>query len=1004
MSLYSQANQPLAIVTPLGEDRLLLTGVQGVEAISEPFLFTLDLLALEPVSFDDLLGKPAQVHLRIPGSPERRLHGVIRTLEQCGRVPGNRGGITFVRYQAELVPALWLCSLRTQTRMFQSRSVPEIVRQILVQEWGFEVDMRLTGTYPPRDYCVQYQETDLAFVSRLLEDEGIAYYVQHGADAATLVLVDNPEGFATLEKPNPLVYEEVLGGRRPEGRVLTWSKRQTLRPTQVRLRDHSFQLPQSTLETTAALTDKVAVGSSLHTLRHSLNKRGSEMFEQYNPAGGYAWRFDGVSPEGNNQLDQVQQVFQENHRVADLRAGAEATAALRVEGTSNCGHVGAGLRFSLTRHFDANGDYLLNRVTHEADIASAYLDDPHPREFLYLNSLEARPASLPYRPALVTPRPRLAGVLPAKVVGPTDSEIFVDRYGRVKVKFFWDRNEQTGAMNSCWLRVGQCWAGDRWGSFFWPRVGHEVLVTFEDGNPDRPLIVGSLYNEANMPPFELPANRTLAGIKSCSTARGSAAAQPLVNYSGFVINDDAGKEHIEIHGEKHIAFFAEETERHWVDGPHRMNVNGFRSTHIGCLPGGSGSGGADPDHPFVYSDEVGSGKIGIDFTSVCGLNELVTLGLFSALTVGDYVNVVCNPLGMAADLGMAIPGTGVLTGIGSGLVAGLASPVLGFSNVVMGSQTQLNYGTNITIARGAKAPITDAGKWSPESLEPGEKPWAIATEALMGLTASMATAGVIAGSLDSYNTSQVAWEVLVGLTGAVTGALEITESFRAVYNQVAKAKQAAEAAALLAQDSHTVEGLADLLLAIFNRQNPHYASAKLVHGITAEYVDQVRILGANEDNFIFSGTQANQQSVVALRTNLISMFTGTPATGPRVKLDGAGVGSISLVSGPDDVGSAIKLSPTELKLTVGPPGQGSSITMNAQGITLAVGPCTIELDVSGLVNLKAPGSELTMAGGAVTLDANEEMTLMGGPTFDIITDSCTITAPEMKFDGEATWI
>src|SRR5262249_20816427 len=152
---------------------------------------------------------------------------------------------------------------------------------------------------------------------------------------------------------------------------------------------------------------------------------------------------------------------------------------------------------------------------------------------LYDNRFQAAPAALPYRPARATPKPAIPGVQTATVVGPSGNDVFVDKYGRVKVKFHWDRDTATGPKNSCWLRVGQVWAGKRWGAYFWPRVGHEVLVAFVEGDPDRPLVVGSAYNEENMPPFALPDNRTLGGIKSfTSTGNPQAQADPMANFSG----------------------------------------------------------------------------------------------------------------------------------------------------------------------------------------------------------------------------------------------------------------------------------------------------------------------------------------------------------------------------------------------------------------------------------------------------------------------------------------
>jgi type VI secretion system secreted protein VgrG len=992
MPSYTQANQPLAIKTPLGADKLLLARLVGTEAISRLYHFQLDCLAPEPISFDDLLGKPATVRLTVPGCPQRYVNGIVCAMEEGNQSQGPAGAAAFYRYRVELVPRLWLCGLRRQSRVFQDKAVPDILQTVLRDDWGLAVRSRLTGSYPARDYCVQYRETDLAFARRLMEEEGICFYFEHTENSHTLVLADGPDGHPDLPGQSRLPFDRASGGRRAEGRVYSWAKRQSIRPCKVTLRDHCFQLPESSLQASSAIPESVPAGARQHRLKHSVMRGGNEMLEDYDHLGGYSWRFDGVSPEGSDQPQKVQGLYQENQRVADLRAGAEATQALAMEGQSLCGHLLPGAKFTLEGHFDGDGSYLLTGVEHQADLEAAYLPDPAGAGRLYENRFRAAPSALPFRPPLETPPPRAYGVLTALVVGPKGGDIFVDRYGRVKVKFFWDREEATGPQNSCWLRVGQLWAGNRWGAFFWPRVGHEVIVSFLDGNPDRPIITGSVYNENHMPPFELPANKTLAGIKSNTSSGGGAASDPLQNYSGWLINDEAGKEHIEIHGEKHIAFFSEQTQRQMVDGAHRHNVNGVHSLHVGALPGGSGSGGGlDPDnpHPYQYSGYTSGGKIGVALTSTCGANLSGILGLYGTLTVGDYMNFVVNPLGMVADLGMTIPGTGMLTGLASGGIVGLASPAMGYTNITMGSQTQLAYGTNVTVSRGAKAAISEAGLWNGGQMETGEAVFAGLTFAAMTLTSAFSTAGMIAASYDSYNTNQEMWTAFLATAGALAGALEVAEVARATYNQVAKAKEAAEAAGVLLEEARTVEGIADLVTSLFGMDPLNFNTCRLIKGNSVEYSDASRMIGADSSLMLYAGETSGEQAAAVLTPTQMSWNVGMPLSGPRMALSSEDE-EINIAVGPVGVGAQVTLNPTQMGLSTGMPAEGASIVLNEAGITLQAGPCKIVLTVEGTIQLVTPAATLSLAEGVATLTGNEETTITGSSALQFIGENCVI--------------
>ena len=247
---------------------------------------------------------------------------------------------------------------------------------------------------------------------------------------------------------------------------------------------------------------------------------------------------------------------------------------------SDCGHFTAGHEFNLERHFDANDKYLLTRVEHNASQGDYRSDQTE--AFSYENRFSYMPDSLLYRPQQTTPKPVIAGLQTAVVTGTPGEEILVDQYGRVKVQFHWDREGKMNAGSSCWLRVAQVWAGPGWGGFFWPRVGHEVVVVFEEGDPDKPMIVGSVYNANNMPPFTLPLRKKLGGIKSASLSGSSKE-----NFNGIVFFDEKGHEHTSIHSERHMTLHAEFDTRMKVGRRRGERIPGASMLTVGRTPGRS---------------------------------------------------------------------------------------------------------------------------------------------------------------------------------------------------------------------------------------------------------------------------------------------------------------------------------------------------------------------------------------------------------------------------------
>jgi len=642
MSTYTQANRPMAIRTPLGPDVLLLTGLEGHEGVSELFRFDLELLSEQPKSvvFEKIVGQGVTVEIDLPGGGKRYIDGIVSRFRQ------GRRDQTFAHYRAELVPKLWLLTRRVRSRVFQHVAVPEILRSLFA---GLVVKIEVSAQYEPRDYCTQYRESDFAFASRLMEEEGIRYYFRHSSGSHQLVVTDDATEHPDLPGQSEVPYEELSpGGETEELRVTSWEKSQEVRFDTWTLRDRSFELPGQDLEAQERILESVPVGEVTHRL-----KTVDQVLEHYDFPGGYAQRFDGVDPQGTPRPDELQKIFPDRERTARVRMEAEESLAVGVEGRSYCRHFAPGFAFRLSRHFDANGRYLLTRVEHEASIEGDYRTG-ETQPFVYRNAFRAVPAALAFRPARVTPRPVIAGSQTATVVAPPGEEIHCDPYGRVKVLFHWDREHGRDVSASCWIRVAQPWAGNGWGFFFWPRAGNEVVVSFEEGDPDQPLVVGSVYNAENMPYFLLPAQSQIAGIKSASV-RGFAGQ----NFNGVLFHDEKGKEHLAIHSERTLTLNSEWDKELHAGRKSHSSVANVSTEMVGGIPSGGGGGGEwaknwkATDWTFVPGDPKPA-SLGLAQSLVIGENLSGVAGLFESVVLGARMTLTVNPVGIGA-LGGATP-------------------------------------------------------------------------------------------------------------------------------------------------------------------------------------------------------------------------------------------------------------------------------------------------------------------------------------------------------------
>lgn len=547
MAAVTQAHRLLSLTTPLGADVLLLTAFTGREELSGLFHYDLELLSEnDAVAARDVVGKGVTWVVQHVDRAPRHFHGVVRRF-----VAGARKCRELRAYRAEVVPWLWFLTCTSNCRIFQNKTTPEIVSQVF-DDLGFgDYELNLKGHFVKRDYCVQYRETAFNFVSRLLEEEGIFYYFKHQEGKHTLVLADAPSAYRDVPE-TPVTYAL---GTRAQNHVSSWEHRYEFCSGKVAHTDYNFETPG------------VSLLGDTNTL---LDLPGSEKFERFDYPGLYQKKPDGaVAVKLRMEEEEV------HHDVAT--------------GTSRCCTFTPGGKFTLEGHDceAENQAYLLTAVKHRA-LDAGYASAGEESE--YGNTFRCVPATVPFRPARTTRKPVVQGPQTAVVVGPKGEEIHVDKYGRVKVQFHWDRLGKKDANSSCWVRVAENWAGGGWGMLFHPRVGQEVVVDFLEGDPDRPLVTGRVYNANLMPPCTLPDHKTQSTIKTHSTPDGEAD-----NFNELRFEDRKGAEEIYFHAERDFKRVVENNDTLEVGfdkkdrGDQVIKVFNNQSLHVGCKDAGEGS-------------------------------------------------------------------------------------------------------------------------------------------------------------------------------------------------------------------------------------------------------------------------------------------------------------------------------------------------------------------------------------------------------------------------------
>ncbi|MES0029295.1 MULTISPECIES: type VI secretion system tip protein TssI/VgrG [unclassified Mesorhizobium] len=562
------------VQTPVGAELLTFTHLVGRDEISRCLAYTVGFVSpshdIDPLK---MLGGP--VSIEGEADPQRWFSGIVSEF-RLTRIEDR-----LAYYEAAVRPWLWFLGNTIDCRIFQNMSVIEIVEEVFSKYSTAKFEKRLQGSYPPREYCVQYDETDLDFVQRLLEHEGILYFFEHGEGKHTLVLAD---AMSKL-KPAP-GYEKVpyhfegQGSRRDVEYITEWIPGSSVRPGAYVHTDYDFKKPGADLMAKSAqpFNHKLAAG------------------ENYRQPGAHleVGRGDSLAAIRREEIQAV------HHRIAAV-------------GTVRGLYSGCTFKLDGFPREDQNQEYLV--------VSAEYrLFDPGYRPHADVDSenfkviLGVAPTALPYRPPRVTTRPIMRGPQTATVVGPSGEEIFTDKYARVKVQFHWDRLGKKDQNSSCFVRVSQTWAGSGWGFIQIPRIGQEVIVDFIEGDPDLPIITGRVYNASQMPPYGLPGSATQSGWKSDSSKGGG-------GYNELMFEDKAGSELVNFQAQKDHNLLIKNDRTKLVQHDQSDRIDHDAKHSVG----------------HNLDEEVGNDKtvkVGVDQTTDIGSNDTETVGKNRSLTVG----------------------------------------------------------------------------------------------------------------------------------------------------------------------------------------------------------------------------------------------------------------------------------------------------------------------------------------------------------------------------------
>ncbi|HYS26082.1 MAG TPA: type VI secretion system tip protein TssI/VgrG, partial [Vicinamibacterales bacterium] len=491
------------IATPLGEGVLLFHGMRGREELGRISEYHLDLLSDNgEVDVDAILGKNVTIKLALPDDSTRHFNGFVTRFAQ-GEMHGR-----YYQYTAVVHPWLWYLTRTADCRIFQEMTVPDILKKVFADHPVADFKFELTSSYRKWTYCVQYRETDFNFVSRLMEHEGIYYYVRHTDGHNTLVITDSCSKHTPAAGCEELAFIPPERLVRPElEHIGSWQFSREIQPGVYVHKDYDLERPSVDLKTQKVLARTYSPSN----------------YEVFDYPGTYVQKPDG-------------------EQYAGVRIDEFGTQFEVVDGMTNARGMTVGALFTLDGHprADQNREHLVIAAHYDL-VFSDYEAAPEGGGTSYQCRFSAMSTQQQFRPRRATPKPFVQGPQTAMVVGPAGDEIYTDQFGRVKVQFHWDRLGKKDENSSCWMRVSHPWAGKGWGAVSTPRIGQEVIVDFLEGDPDQPIVTGRVYNAECQPPFGFPAGAVLSGIKS-NTHKGS-------GFNELSMDDTAGKERVFVHGQ-----------------------------------------------------------------------------------------------------------------------------------------------------------------------------------------------------------------------------------------------------------------------------------------------------------------------------------------------------------------------------------------------------------------------------------------------------------------------
>lgn len=574
---------------------LSVAGFTVDERISHPYDIHLTLATQNNVALDEVIDKEAVLSVDHQGGT-RYFHGVVREFTSLG----TDGGYDL--YHAHIVPALWFLSLEQDCRVFQFKNVQDIVAEIL-EESNITSDryrFALSREDRLRKFCVQYRETDLNFVSRLLEEEGIFYFFEHYEDKHVIVFSDTNSGYLYMPGKRQIPFNTNDGMVPGKESVFDFIYSRRVRPGKVSQRDYYYK--HTNLDLTTQRQGKA-----------------SAQREVYDFPGNY--------------FNEERGTYLANVRLERLLVLGETA-----EGQSSCPRMMPGHEWELSGH-DYAGKYLPVAVIHHGAQPQVLGEHAGDGGFRYDNEFIAVPATVTVRPQIVADRPVIVGLQTAVVTGSSGEEIHADPDGylRVKVQFPWDRRGQKDGRTSCWVRVGQPWGGGGWGTQFLPRVGDEVLVTFIEGDPDRPMVIGSAYNSENQPPYALPASKTQSGIRTRSYPNGGTD-----NFHELRFEDKKGSEEIYLQSEKDWNILVKNDKGQTVGRDESLTVGNNRSKTVGVDQSESVGVNKSIQVGANHNESIGANmtlSVGGFKNETVGINSLETIGGAKELAIGGLYQV-----------------------------------------------------------------------------------------------------------------------------------------------------------------------------------------------------------------------------------------------------------------------------------------------------------------------------------------------------------------------------